>query len=169
MKRYRWYTILLLILFLILQPFTAGWFQVAGIRPDLLLPMFIFTSFARDAASPVAMGIGMGLAADFLYSRWIGPYILIYFLTALLCRFLAKHIFMENVLAVAGSTFLTVYVMRNIYLFLIQGSHYLSGFVTFQEMILGHALYAGILCGLMSSVYLLFRVFTNRTIRIGRR
>jgi rod shape-determining protein MreD len=160
----------LLAALVVLHPFTTGWFMVAGVKPDVTLCFFLFTAFGKKGWTPLAAGFATGLAFDFLYGRWIGQNLVIYLLAALLCVLLSKRIYRENLPGMALFAFVSVYLLKIIYLVLSQGKQFFANFLFFQREVFHIALYAAILCGFLSGGYLLFTALKDGNARVrGRR
>ncbi|MFO7637586.1 MAG: rod shape-determining protein MreD [Clostridia bacterium] len=170
MGGYKWHTVLLLAALVVLHPFTTGWFTIAGVKPDVTLSFFLFTAFGKKGWAPLVAGFATGLAYDFLYSRWIGMNLVIYLLAALLCVLLSKRIYRENLPGIALFAFITVYLLKIIYLVLSQGKLFFANLLFFQREVFQIALYAGILCGFLSGGYLLLTAWKDGNARVrGRR
>jgi rod shape-determining protein MreD len=163
MKGYKWHSAVFIILLVVLKPLTVEWFEIGGIKPDILMSVFIFASMSIKPPAPVIMGVITGMMLDMVYGRWLGLNIAVYVSAALMLKLFSRQVYRENVPAVSLFTFIAVYLLKNIHLLLSLGKRYLDGISLYQADILYISIYSAAVCGILSAI-----AFIIAFIRDGR-
>lgn len=115
--------ILFVILFALLQSTVLNYVSFAGVKPDILLVIVIFTSFYTDWRFAFKIGLLAGLLKDILSGGIFGLDILIYGFCGLILGLYSKKIYREGPISgvvicfgVTLSLMCLYYVITNIFL-----------------------------------------------------
>lgn len=112
MYSYKWYTYVLIIVNLILEPYISKWLSIGLAYPDLLLILMLMLSMGIKDNQVIWVSCVTGFVYDMLYSAFLGPITLLFFIRALVIIALGGRFKKENTLILTLSGFAMAFVSR---------------------------------------------------------
>ncbi|GAB6158221.1 rod shape-determining protein MreD [Desulfotomaculum varum] len=102
--------LLLILIALLLQSTIFTFFQMAGIKPDLVLMLVVFNSFLRGSREGAFLGFVAGLAEDVFSGSYIGLNALTKMLAGYLVGLAEARFYKESVIIVSLVTFMVAII-----------------------------------------------------------
>ncbi|AEF93594.1 rod shape-determining protein MreD [Desulfotomaculum nigrificans CO-1-SRB] len=109
----------LVVLALLLQSTVFAIFQVAGVKPDLILMLVVFNGFLQGSREGAFLGFLAGLLQDFFTGSYIGLNALTKMLAGYLVGLAEGRLYKESVVLAAIMTFLASIVSQFAYYILL--------------------------------------------------
>lgn len=168
MKGYKWYTIILLLLLVIIQPNLSDWFSINGTVINFVLFFVMMAAFGKKLPDIFVAAFILGMIYDMLYSPWLGRMTIVLLLSALTVMIVGKIVYKENMPVLTLYFFAATYIFENIRTFLEVGpSIFFASFAYIQGEMFRVSVYAAALAAAFGSIFFLVSVIKDR--RAGAR
>jgi rod shape-determining protein MreD len=141
MYSYKWYTYVLIVINLILEPYIEKWFNIGPAYPDAFLILFLVMSMGKIDKQVLIVSAATGFIYDMLYSSFLGPITILFIARAFLFLLVSKWVTKDNMIVMSFAGFVLALVSR-IYTIIIS-----VGFVDFFSnisMFAGNILFSAI-------------------------
>lgn len=170
MNKYRWPTILILIVLIIVQPFVAEWLSIKGVFFNFVIFTLMMSTFGKTKKATLLAAIITGMTYDMIYSPWIGKTAIVMIVGVLSVFTVDKIVYRENVPVLALFFFLATYIVENINSMLEIGFiDYFKRFIFVQKTVLGLALYSAGLAVLIGIVFFIHALVADKRLVMKRR
>lgn len=168
MYNYRWYAYVLIAVNLILEPFISKWFSIGVAYPDMLLILMLMLSMGRKDNQILIVSAATGFVYDMLYSRFLGPMTVLFFLRGLVTIVIGRRFKQENVLMLTLAGFAMALVSRVYTIILTVGfKDFFRAFGMFIADIVFSALYTAVIIMVITTVmFLIYNSYGRRSKRL---
>lgn len=154
MRRYKWYTILFLLLLVILQPYLMDWLSVKGISISFVLFFTMMTAIRIKTPDVLLVPVVIGFIYDMMYSPWLGRMAMVLLLGALAVLAVSRFVYRDNMPVLTVFFFVSTYLLENIRTVIETGPVvYHNNFMLIQGTILGISVYAAVLAAVFGTIY----------------
>lgn len=170
MSGYKWYTIILLLLLVIIQPNLSDWFSVNGTVINFVLFFSMMAAFGKKIPDIFIMALVLGIIYDMLYSPWLGRMTIVLLLSALSVMIVGKIVYKENMPVLTLYFFTTTYIFENIRTFLEVGPQiFIKSFAFIQGGMLRISVYSAILAAAFGTLFFISSFIKDRRSVAGRK
>ncbi len=166
MQGYKWYTIVLLLILVVFQPYIYDWFAIGGSSMNFVLFFIMLSAFSKKKPDIFIVPLIVGIFYDLLYSPWIGRMTIVLLISVVVVFLVRDFVYRANVFIFTAFFFVVTYLLENLKAFLEVGlSFYLKSFSFFQGNILRLSIYAGAISAIFGLYYFLTSLSFEKKIK----
>jgi len=138
---------LVLYVVLILQSTVVNYFEIFGVKPNIVLVFIICVAMIRGGNEAAIVGLVAGLLQDILSAKTLGGYAFLGFLVGAILGGYNKRFYRENIFMSVVFTFITTIVYESLTLIsVIFKGQYIEFLGIFRDGIIREAVYNLVIC-----------------------